>query len=222
MKLWHALCGTTLLALFSIGAMAQEDPEAVYAKLHRATLAGNTDEVLSFGTAAARAELAAKPKAEKDAIIGALAQVLPKTYSITEKTIAPDGNSAILRGTGVSEFLTRSDSYLSATFKKEDGVWKVSTWGWSNQKPPPATAKAPPAAATPATPAAAVDPAYPPQTVRRMAATAAVAVAAEKTAVPAPAKTRAATGPSRAHLDARLCLRQPTDRAVMACAEKYR
>jgi hypothetical protein len=27
---------------------------------------------------------------------------------------------------------------------------------------------------------------------------------------------------SRAHLDARICLKQATDRAVMACAEKYR
>ena len=54
-----------LLALTAANAFAQEDPAAVYAKLHSATLAGNTAEVLSYGTAAAQAELAAKPQAEK-------------------------------------------------------------------------------------------------------------------------------------------------------------
>jgi len=53
MKFWHALCA---------GAVAQEDPEAVYAKLHRAMLAGNTDELLRYGTAAQQAELAKLPK----------------------------------------------------------------------------------------------------------------------------------------------------------------
>lgn len=216
--------GFAILALIATGTRAQEDPEAVYARLHRATLAGNAEEVLSFGTAAARAELAAKPQAERDAMIRSLAQVLPKTYSITEKTIAPDGNSATLRGTGISEFQGRAESYLAASFRKEGGAWKVATWGWSNQKPPPPAAKpAAPAAAAPAPPAAAELP-QEIRALRRRPAPAAGPAELAPAPVPAPAMppVAAVKRPSRALLDARACLRLATDKAIMACAEKYR
>jgi len=208
------ICRFALLVLTCASAFAQEDPEAVYAKLHRATLAGNTAEVLSYGTAATQAELASKTPAEKDAVVKALAQVLPKTYTITEKTIAPDGNSAVLRGTGISEFQGRAESYLNAVFRKEGDAWKVATWGWSNQKPPPAAKPAAPAAAADA------DAASPQVVITRMAGPLPAAAPAKPEA--APGAVAAARRPSRAHLDARICLKQPTDRAIMACAEKYR
>lgn len=211
MKFWHAFCGGTLLAFFCAGAVAQEDPAAVYAKLHRATLAGKTDEVLSYATAAQQAELAKMPKEEKDAMIGFMSKMLPATYTITEKTIAPDGNSAVLRGTGVVDFIGKADSYLLVNFKKEGGVWKVDKSSWSNNKPPVAAAKPAAAAAAPSPQAAAAPKAVVPVTL-----------------VAAPAATSSAEAPalpgrrSRANEDARACLKQPTDKAVMACAEKYR
>ena len=209
MKFWHALCGT-LLVLFCVGAVAQEDPEAVYAKLHRALLAGRTDEVLSYGTAAQQAELAKLPKEQKDATIGFMAKMLPATYTITEKTIAPDGNSAVLRGTGVVDFIGKADSYLLANFKKEGGVWKVDKSSWSSNKPPGVAAT--PAAVAAAQPLAVITP---------------KAVSLPATATPAkpelaPTPVTVARKPSRAHLDARECLKQPTDKAIMACAEKFR
>jgi hypothetical protein len=199
-----------LFALFCAGAVAQEDPEAVYAKLHRAMLAGNTDEVLRYGTAAQQAELAKMPKEQKEAAIGIMAKMLPATYTITEKTIAPDGNSAVLRGTGVVDLIGKSDSYLLANFKKEGGVWKVEKSSWSSNKPPGVAAKPAAAAAAPT-----------PQTV---AVPKAVLPAKPAAAPPA---TSSAEAPlprrrSRANEDARVCLKQPTDRAIMACAEKYR
>jgi hypothetical protein len=42
-------------------------------------------------------------------------------------------------------------------------------------------------------------------------------IASFKTEMPAVPKR-----PSRAHLDARECLKQPTDKAIMACAERFR
>jgi hypothetical protein len=212
MKFWHALCSITLLVLFCVGALAQEDPESVYAKLHRAALAGKADEVLSYGTAAQQAELAKLPKEQKEAVIGFLSKMLPATYTITEKTIAPDGNSAILRATGVVELIGKSDSYLLANFKKEGGVWKVDKWSWTGNKPPGVAAK----------PAAAVAAAPLPQTVaapmavvpEKLAATRAATSGAEAPALP--------RRHSRSNEDARVCLKQPTDRAIMACAEKYR
>lgn len=211
------ICRFALLVLTCASAFAQEDPAAVYAKLHSATLAGNTAEVLSYGTVAAQAELASKPQAEKDAVVKAMAQVLPRTYTITEKTIAPDGNSAVLRGTGISESMGRTESYLNAVFRKEGEAWKVATWAWSNQKPPPAAAKpaAPAAATAPAADAAAAQ-----QQVVITRKVGPLPAAAKPEAAPAP--VAAAQRPSRAHLDARECLKRPTDRAIMACAEKYR
>lgn len=219
MKFWHALCGGALFALSCTGAVAQEDPEAVYAKLHGATLAGNTTEVLGYGTAAAQAELAPKSQAEKDAVVRSLAVILPKTYTITEKTIAPDGNSAVLRGTGISESGGRAEFYLNAAFKKEGDAWKVASWSWSNQKPPPPAVK-PPAPA--ATTAPAADAGAPQQVVITRTVGPLPAVAATAKPEVAPAPVAVAKRPSRAHLDARVCLKQPTDKAIMACAEKFR
>jgi len=212
------VCLFALLALTCGSVLAQEDPEALYAKLHGATLAGNTAEVLSYGTAAAQAELAPKSQAEKDAVVKSLAQVLPRTYTITEKTIAPDGNSAVLRGAGINESRGHTEFYLNAVFKKEGNAWKVGSWSWSNQKPPPSAVQpAVPAAAT----APAADAAAAQQKVvitRKVGPLPAPAVFAKPEVAPASVAKR----PSRAHLDARVCLRQPTDKAIMACAEKYR
>lgn len=217
MQMRHALYGCALFILSCTGAVAQEDPEAVYAKLHAAALAANAEQVMSYSTTAAKAELAAKPQAERDALIRGMAQALPKTYTITEKNIAPDGNSAVLLGTGVSEYQTRATAYLTASFRKEGEAWKVSSWGWSNQKPsPPAAKPAAPAAAAPAADAA-EEPPGSTQIVRRLPGAAAPA----RPEV-APAAAAAAPRPSRAHLDARACLKQATESAVRACAEKYR
>lgn len=216
MQLRHALYGCALFILSCTGAVAQEDPETVYAKLHSAALAGNAEQVMGFSTTAAKAELAAKPQAERDALIRGMAQAMPKTYTITEKNIAPDGNSAVLIGTGVSEYQTRATAYLTASFRKEGEAWKVSSWGWSNQKPPPPAAK-PAAAPAAAAPAAEAEQPGGTQIVRRLPAAAAPA---KPEGMPAPVP--AANRPSRAHLDARACLRQATEKAVRACAEKYR
>lgn len=219
MNIRLALGGCALLLVTCTLALAQEDPEAVYARLHRATLAGNAEEVMGYSTAATKAELAAKPQAERNALVRALAQAMPRTYTITEKSIAPDGMRATLRGTGISEYQTRAEAYLTASFSKEGEAWRVASWGWSNQKPPPSPAK-PAAPAVAAASAVAAEPPPVMQTVRRLPAPAAAPVSAVP-AAPAVVPV-AANRPSRSHLDARICLRHPTDRAAMACAEKYR
>ncbi|MCM2309253.1 MAG: nuclear transport factor 2 family protein [Sulfuritalea sp.] len=218
MRLRHALYACAMFVLGCAGASAQEDPEAVYARLHRALLAGNAEEVAGYSTAATRAELAAKPQAERNALMRAMAQAAPRTYTVTEKSIAPDGNSATLRGTGISEFQTRAEAYLTASFRKEGEAWKVASWAWSNQKPPPIANPAKPDAPAAAKPA---EPVAPPQVVITRKLGPLPAAAPDRPAAAAAAVT-ATRRPSRAHLDARACLRQRTDRAIMECAEKYR
>ncbi|MDZ4253300.1 MAG: hypothetical protein U1A72_12100 [Sulfuritalea sp.] len=215
MRLRHALYGCALFVLAGTGAIAQEDPEAVYAKLHSAMLAGKADEVMGYSTAATKAELAAKPQAERDALMRSMAQAAPRTYTVTDKSIAPDGKSATLRGTGVSEFQTRAEAYLTASFRKEGEAWKVASWAWSNQKPPPVAKPVAPATVKPAEEAA-------PQVIiaRKLGPLPAATTPARPEAAPAP--VAAARRPSRAHLDARTCLKLATDQAIMECAEKYR
>lgn len=218
MRLHHALFACALFVLGCAGAIAQEDPEAVYARLHRALLAGNAEEVAGYSTAATRAELAAKPQAERSALIRSMAQAAPRTYAITEKSIAPDGKSATLRGTGISEFQTRAEAYLTASFRKEGEAWKVASWAWSNQKPPPIANPAQPA--KPVAPAAAkpAEPAAPQVVITRKLGPLPAAAPDRPEFTPAVATRRS----SRAHLDARICLKEPTDRGLMVCAEKYR
>lgn len=219
MRLRHALYACAMFVLGCAGASAQEDPEAVYARLHRALLAGNAEEVAGYSTAATRAELAAKPQAERNALMRAMAQAAPRTYTVTEKSIAPDGKSATLRGTGISEFQTRAEAYLTASFRKEGEAWKVAIWAWSNQKPPPIANPAKPDAPAAAKPA---EQAAPPQVVVTRKLGPLPAAAAPDRPAAAAAAVTATRRPSRAHLDARVCLRQRTDRAIMECAEKYR
>lgn len=221
MNIRKALCGCILLLASGTAALAQANPEAVYARLHAATLAGNADEVMSYVTAATRAELAAKPQAEREAMIRGLARVMPKTYTITENTVSDDGNSGVLRGSGISTFQGREETYLSATLRKEGDAWKVASWAWSNQKPPPAAKPAAPVAGKPAE----LDPVPQQEVITRKIGPLSADAVPDKPE-PAPAATKvpdaAPKRASRAHLDARECLKLPTDKAIMVCAEKFR
>jgi hypothetical protein len=220
----HARCGGRFGAGAAgrLGALAQETPEAAYAQLHAATLAGKIDAALGFVAGPLRADLAAKPQAEREGLFRTLAQAMPKTYRVLDKSV--DGDAAQLIATGISEYQGgRTEAYLSASLRKEGETWKVASWTWSSQKPAALAAQARRRRRFPRHPfphrnrrscagcrGATRTPRQPPPT----------AIAAKPAAVAgAAAPTR---GPSRAHLDARECLKLPTDSAIRACAEKYR
>ena len=111
--------------------LAAEEPEAVYAKLHRATLAGNVNEVLGHASAARRAEMAPLPG--KEDMVRMMAAVMPKSYSITQKAITPDGRTALLQARGVHE--TLGPARATVQLFKEQGEWKVDEWSWSSLAP---------------------------------------------------------------------------------------
>ena len=122
-----------LAGLLATAALAQT-PEAVYQKLHGAVLAKNMKEILVYATSAQRAEVAADPAAE--AKIGVMAAMLPKTYTVTGKTISTDGNSARLRTSGMHSLMgPPAPMYGTVELKKESGEWRVEKWGWSSDKP---------------------------------------------------------------------------------------
>jgi len=150
MKLKGLLAGLAVLA--SCAVFAQEQPEQVYQKLHRATLAGNAEEVMAFATAAKRNELKNMPG--RDATIKMMGGLMPKQYTVNSRVFNPDGKTARLIASGMGEFMgSHSMMYGTVNFIREEGQWRVDQWEWGNQKPAAFPVAAP--AAAPATPAAA-------------------------------------------------------------------
>lgn len=127
-----------LLLALPFAAMAQEDPEAVYSKMHKALLASNVDEALKYSTEARRQELSSLPQAQKVATVQLIAKMLPQTYSIAGTNIAPDGKTAELRASGQAPALMGGKpetNYGVILFVKEKNEWKVDKSEWSNTRP---------------------------------------------------------------------------------------
>jgi len=119
------ICVAVLALLVAVPAAAVDDPETVYGKLHRATLAGSVEEVLSYATAEKRKEMASL--AGKEDMVRMMALSLPKAYSVTKKDV--DGAKAHLEFRGVHD--SGGPSRGNAEFVKEKGAWKVDEWSWS-------------------------------------------------------------------------------------------
>jgi hypothetical protein len=116
-----------LVLLVAVPAAAADDPETVYGKLHRATLAGSVEEVLSYASAGRRKEMASL--AGKEDVVRMMALSLPKAYSVTKNDTSADGRKAHLELRGVHD--SGGPSRGNAEFVKEKGAWKVDEWSWS-------------------------------------------------------------------------------------------
>jgi len=130
-----------LMAFVPCAAFAADDPETVYGKLHRATLAGSVEEVMSYATAGKRKEMASL--SGKEDVVRMMALSLPKAYSVTKNDTSADGRKAHLELRGVHD--SGGPSRGNAEFVKEKGAWKVDEWSWSAlaQATPPKEPAAP-------------------------------------------------------------------------------
>ena len=138
MRLPAAIASAALLALLSAAAPAAEEPEAVYAKFHRAAVSGNIEEMTRYGPAAQRAELASMSAAQKNATAKMMAALLPRAYLLNSKTVNPNGQSARLIVSGASDFQPGDKPetlYGTVTMTMERGEWKVGAMDWSNTRP---------------------------------------------------------------------------------------
>jgi hypothetical protein len=114
-----------LFVLLVPGAvLAADGPEAVYGKLHKATLAGNVDEVLSYATTARRKEIGSLPGRED--MVRVMAMSMPRSYEVTRRDV--DGAKAVLQVRGLHE--ERGPAAAKVLLFKEKGNWKVDEWGW--------------------------------------------------------------------------------------------
>src|SRR5258706_15674795 len=85
-----------LLALLPLAAPAADEPEAVYAKFHRAVASGDFEEMLRYGPAARRQEMAGVSQAQRDAALKMANLMLPRAYIVLSKTVNPNGRNAQL------------------------------------------------------------------------------------------------------------------------------
>ncbi len=121
------------LAPAALPLRAADEPEAVYARFHRAVLAGNIAEMKRNGTAAGGAEIDRMPPAQAKAILEFMRKLMPKSYSIAGKDINPNGVSATLRATAkAAETPAGGTGAIVGTIRmlKEGGEWKVEQTNW--------------------------------------------------------------------------------------------
>ncbi|MBI1942615.1 MAG: hypothetical protein HYS35_03030 [Betaproteobacteria bacterium] len=144
-----ALLAALLIAAAALGA---EEPEAVYAKFHRAAMAGNLAEMLKYGPAQRRAEMARMSAAQQEAELKMVRMLMPRAFTLLGRTPGRDGRSArlLLSGPGQAFGGGRPETlYGAIDMVLERGEWKVREASWSNDKPA-APRQARPAAAPPA------------------------------------------------------------------------
>jgi len=123
------------LGIMATSALAQDEPEAVYAKFHRAGLAADYDGMRTYECSAKANEMDPIPPGERKQILQALARLLPRTYSVVEKTVEEGGKSALLRLRGTQQDLDGKPRSVSGTitFVKEKGEWKVDEANWGER-----------------------------------------------------------------------------------------
>jgi hypothetical protein len=156
-----------IFMLLPFTTFAADEPEAVYAKFHRAVMSGNIEEMIKYGPTSRRAELLSMSEASRDAALKMAQYMMPRAFTLQRKTVQPNGRSTlIVSGPWTSEGLKLETVYGVIRMITEDGEWKVDESSWTNQRPdnlatpqpaapPAAAAKAPSSAAVPVKGAAA-------------------------------------------------------------------
>lgn len=150
------IAAALLLLLAALPASAADQPDAVYARFHRAVVAGDLQVVMDTAIARTRAEISGLPVAQREAVVKAIGALMPRAFSLLYKNVAPDGQSArlLLRGPGGSVLDAKSETlWGNVRMALERGEWKVAAAEWSNV-PPPSMQSAGGTAAPPAAPAA--------------------------------------------------------------------
>lgn len=104
-------------------ALAADEPEVVYEKMHAADVAHDLDAMRRYATESERAVLVVPD--------------LPKAYRITGKAVRKDGNAVELRATGTADSVGLGYTQMFGVIRlvKETGDWKVERLSWSTQRP---------------------------------------------------------------------------------------
>lgn len=120
------------LGILAVPALAQDPPEAVYASFHRAGLAGDYDGMLKYGSASQANDL---PPAERKRLLQILSRLLPRKYSVVEKTVDEGATRAVLRLRATQQDADGKPQPLAGTITlvKEKGEWRVDEANWGER-----------------------------------------------------------------------------------------
>jgi len=136
----HAIAAfaAAFFCLLPCTSAAQEDPEVVYGKFHRALIAGNIDELNRYGTPGGAAELAKLPPDQVKGVLEMMKKLIPPSYTITSRQPGADANRLTMRasGMGTSLFNGKPEPMEGVIqMVKIGGAWKVDQSNWSGGKP---------------------------------------------------------------------------------------
>jgi len=145
----RSAAAVALLVLLPLAAFAAEEPEAVYAKFHRAVMAGDLDEMLKYGPAPRRAEMQGMSASSKDAALKMAQFMMPRAFTLQRKTVQANGRGAtlIVSGPWAGGGQRLETMYGIVRMVTENDEWKVDESNWSNEKPANLAAPKPPVAA---------------------------------------------------------------------------
>jgi hypothetical protein len=124
------------LIFLPCAAGAAEEPEAVYAKFHRAAMAGDLDEMLKYGPAQRRAEMRGLSDAHREAALKMVQLMMPRAFKLERKTVNPNGRATLIVS-GPTEDVVRGKETVYGIIKlvMENGEWKVDDASWGSDKP---------------------------------------------------------------------------------------
>ncbi|HLX81421.1 MAG TPA: hypothetical protein VKS43_12650 [Burkholderiales bacterium] len=123
-------------AFLAGAALAADQPEAVYAKYHRAVMSNDIDEMQKWVVAARRAELQGASASTRSAALTLAQYMVPRAYAVQRRIVNPNGRATLI-ATGGWDGGHRTLDTVYGTIKlmQENGEWKVDEAAWSDQKP---------------------------------------------------------------------------------------
>ncbi|HVP08762.1 MAG TPA: hypothetical protein VMT02_04500 [Burkholderiales bacterium] len=117
---------------------AAEEPEAVYAKYHRAVARGNVEEMMRYTTDEHRAEMSALSPRQRVDSVKMIDSIMPATYKVLAKTVYPESSIARLYVSGAAKSALQGKPgtlYGVVRLIVQHGEWKVDNVQWSNVDP---------------------------------------------------------------------------------------
>ena len=129
-----------LLAALALAlpASAADEPEAVYAKYHRAAARGNFDEMMRYTTDEQRAEMSALAPAQRVESVKMIDTIMPATYTVRAKSVYAESKIARLYVSGPAKSTLDGKPgtlYGVVRLVVQHGEWRVQNIEWSNQDP---------------------------------------------------------------------------------------
>ncbi len=122
----------------SLPLFAADEPEAVYAKYHRAIASRDVEAMMRYTTDEHRAEIGALSPAERIESMKMIGSIMPASYKVIAKSVYPESNIARVYVSGMAKSAVQGKPgtlYGVVRLVRQHGEWKVESVQWSNVDP---------------------------------------------------------------------------------------